>query len=448
VPVAGEFGDADSVRRLGQALQAAGRGLNAVTSDLSGQVAGLVPSGWYGSGADRFSSDWNAKAGQAAQLAAVCGHVGGVLTDLARKMDAANTQAARAQQMTGGPAARFALPSTEQQSQQVLSRASGAARQAQAAARTKLAGIAVPRIGSALTASQVDAWAQHLAPPPKPSGNWLDQALHDVGGFFSSLFGSGNGHAAAPPSPLSNATSFVQISPHVQVPANDPKLPELKAAWAWASKRPVSLSGSPGDTEFTRWRMIFTVSPWASDLGKGQLYQEFGSAQPDFRIGGEFNQHHNVILSTAGMGAAAFLADPRSLVGASKATIERLVPEGWSGPNPLRKGLGVKWADGKGNTIQYEEGNPNARDLGQLDSMLHRGPYVKITQNGYEFRIALEGNPALRDSDAATISIKAPDGTTLYINETIPEDMPGDEAGGEEPGAGDGAGDGGAPAGE
>ena len=169
--MAGEFGDADSVRQLGQALQAAGRGLSSVTSDLSGRVAGLVPSGWSGSGAEKFGSDWNAKAGQAGQLAAVCAHVGGVLADLAGQLDAASAQASRAQQMTGGPAARFALPSTEQKSQQMLSQASGDAQQARAAARAKLAGIAVPKIGPPLTASQVAAWAQHLAPPPKPSGS-------------------------------------------------------------------------------------------------------------------------------------------------------------------------------------------------------------------------------------------------------------------------------------
>lgn len=76
--------------------------------------------------------------------------------------------------------------------------------------------------------------------------------------------------------------------------------------------------------------------------------------------------------------------------------------------------------------ISYEEGNPNARDLGQPDSMLHRGPYYKITERGYVYRIAALGNPALNDLNAATISITAPDGNKTYINETIATDDPGD----------------------
>jgi uncharacterized protein YukE len=175
------FGDAASVRALGQALLSAGRGLAAATGDLSGKVHGLIPAGWSGDSADAFSSDWNAKAQQAGQLAAICNHAGQVLTDLAGQMDAANRQAAQAQQMTGGPASRFALPATEQKSQQMLSEASGSAQQARAAARAKLAGIAVPKIGPPLTARQVTAWSERLAPPPKPSQPWYESLWHGAG---------------------------------------------------------------------------------------------------------------------------------------------------------------------------------------------------------------------------------------------------------------------------
>ena len=191
--VADGFGDAASVRALGQALLAAGRGLSAVTEELSGTVHGLIPSGWSGGSADAFGSDWSAKAQQAGQLAAACTHVGQVLTSLAGELEAANQQAARAQQMTGGPASRFALPSTEQQSQQMLSRASGAAQRARAAARAKLAGIAVPRIGSPLTVSDVSAWAERLAPPPEPSQPWYDSLWHGAEHVAGDIGSAGSG---------------------------------------------------------------------------------------------------------------------------------------------------------------------------------------------------------------------------------------------------------------
>jgi uncharacterized protein YukE len=85
--VTASAGDGASVRRLGQALLAAERGLPSVTDGLARQVKGLVPHGWSGQSADAFCSDWNAKAGQAWQLAAVCDHVGQVLTALADAID-------------------------------------------------------------------------------------------------------------------------------------------------------------------------------------------------------------------------------------------------------------------------------------------------------------------------------------------------------------------------
>jgi hypothetical protein len=57
----------------------------------------------------------------------------------------------------------------------MLSHASGAAQQARAAARAKLAGIAVPRPG--LTVSHVDAWAERLAPQHKSAPGY-DTLLH------------------------------------------------------------------------------------------------------------------------------------------------------------------------------------------------------------------------------------------------------------------------------
>ncbi len=217
----------------------------------------------------------------------------------------------------------------------------------------------------------------------------------------------------------------VQISPHVIVPAADPAVPALRAAWAWASRRHILLATSAGDVEFTRWFDIANVSPY-SDLFKGQLAQEFRGWTPDYRIEGAFSQGQKVLLSTSGLGAVVFFNDPRSLIGANPAQVEQLVPEGWTGPRPLRSGQGWRYYDGKGRSIQYEQGDPSAPDLGQPDSLLHSGPYFKISENGYVYRIAAPGNPTLNDPDAATISITTPDGSKTYINDKMATDDPGD----------------------
>ena len=176
-------------------MQAAGRGLSAASGELSARVGSLVPSGWSGHPADAFTSDWGGKAGRAGDLAAVCGHVGGVLVDLGDAIDAANQQAASAAGSPGGgraAALNGPSPAQVQAQQQKLSRAAGGAAQARAAARAKLAGVAVPRIGPPLASSQVTAWAKHLAPPPEtaPSRPWYDS----VGSFFSDTVVHGGAH--------------------------------------------------------------------------------------------------------------------------------------------------------------------------------------------------------------------------------------------------------------
>ena len=186
------------MRRLGQALQAAGRGLGSAAGELSGQVKSLIPAGWSGSPADLFGSDWAAKAGQAGQLAAICTHAGGVLVDLANAIDAANKQASKANAQTAGGGRAAALngpdPAKLQAQRQMMSQATSGAQQARAAARGKLAGIAVPRIGKPLTSAQVSAWAVHLAPAPKPASHGGGGVFGAIGGFFSNTVAGGASH--------------------------------------------------------------------------------------------------------------------------------------------------------------------------------------------------------------------------------------------------------------
>jgi hypothetical protein len=256
----------------------------------------------------------------------------------------------------------------------------------------------------------------------------------------------GNGAGLQLLQAVGNAT--VQISPHVIVAANDPRVPELRAAWAWASKRHIIGASTAGDVEFSRWVEIATVSPY-KDLFHGELSSEFAGMEPDFRIEGTFNQGGKVLLSSAGLGAVVFLADPKSLLGAKPEDLQKLIPDSYTGPKPLKTGAGWKFNELKtGTMIAYEEGNPSGANLGQADSVLHQGPYYKISENGYVYRIAAEGNPALNDPNAATISITAPDGSKTYIYENLPIDdtADGDGEGGELDAGGEGAdGGGGAP---
>jgi len=254
----------------------------------------------------------------------------------------------------------------------------------------------------------------------------------------------GNGPGVQLRQAVANAT--VEISPHVISSASDPEVPELRAAWAWAAQRHISLATSSGDVEFSRWVEIATISPYSNLFSRGELQREFASTTPDPRIEGTFNEGGKVLLSTAGLGAAVFVADPKSLMGVKPEDLQKLVPDSFNGPNALKKGDGWKFNEPKtGRMIAYEEGNPSSGNLNLPDSVLHQGPYYKISENGYVYRIAAEGNPSLSDPNAATISITAPDGSKTYINEKISLDDPadGDGEGGEIDGAGDGGVDGG-----
>jgi hypothetical protein len=146
------------------------------------------------------------------------------------------------------------------------------------------------------------------------------------------------------------------------------------------------------------------------------------------------------------LGSVVFFSDPKSLLGANPEDVQKLIPEGFTGPKPLHKGPGWRYNELKtGRVVAYEEGDPT-KDLGQPDSMLHQGPYYRIAENGYVYRIAAPGNPALSDPNAPTISITAPDGSKTYIKEIATDDPgDGDGEGGDLGGTGgDGGAEGGA----
>ncbi|TWB45838.1 hypothetical protein [Nitrospirillum pindoramense] len=93
----------------------------------------------------------------------------------------------------------------------------------------------------------------------------------------------------------------------------------------------------------------------------------------------------------------AYAEEPGKLEGRPFAEVEReldqrLVDEaGWK-KMPLTRGDGVGYVDGKGGSIQLNEGYPEGREGGNGDE-LHRGPYAKIMPEN--IRVPLKGNPVL-----------------------------------------------------
>jgi hypothetical protein len=264
----------------------------------------------------------------------------------------------------------------------------------------------------------------------QPAAQVLERLRSSAEGVIGDILkAGGGGHVATstPPGPGAGPSGnggTTQISPHMIINANDPRAARLKAGWDWVVKN----YGPPhnGDDEFTRWHQVCSISPYR-DACTGQLATELGGMFPNFRIEGSFNQGAKVLLSTAPMGAIAFMGDPGSLIGKSQDVVRQLVPEGWTGPKPLKTGApGERWFDGKGNSIMIEEGDPSAAG----GDAIHKGPYVRISQNGEITRIALDGNPALSDPNAPTMSVTGQDGTVRYVNAKSPIEVPpGEEVG-------------------
>ena len=55
---------------------------------------------------------------------------------------------------------------------------------------------------------------------------------------------------------------------------------------------------------------------------------------------------------------------------------------------PIKDGNGVRYYDGKGNSVQINKGYQGGGDM-------HGGPYLKISEGGLITRIPLKGNPDL-----------------------------------------------------
>lgn len=106
--------------------------------------------------------------------------------------------------------------------------------------------------------------------------------------------------------------------------------------------------------------------------------------------------------STSGGGSASkgptgnkdldeLLKDPQQAEGRPPQDLERQLDQGldpkWT-KGPVKKGVGTRWYDGKGNSFTIER-QP------QVGGDLHSGWYLKVARAGKIIRVPLEGNPAL-----------------------------------------------------
>ena len=75
----------------------------------------------------------------------------------------------------------------------------------------------------------------------------------------------------------------------------------------------------------------------------------------------------------------------KSFSEAEKIADRELLSRGWQ-KSPLKIGDGVRYFDGKGNSVQINKGYANSNNI-------HGGPYVKYTHGSQVIRIPLKGNP-------------------------------------------------------
>jgi hypothetical protein len=92
-----------------------------------------------------------------------------------------------------------------------------------------------------------------------------------------------------------------------------------------------------------------------------------------------------------------FRDDPGQLEGKSPAEVEKeldqkLVKEGHWTKSTTRDGNGIRYIDGKGDSVIINKGYPGGLQGGGGDPV-HEGPYVKIQPGN--IRVPLAGNPAL-----------------------------------------------------
>jgi len=153
----GMYGDPATISTLATALQGSANAVSKSAADAGWAVALMVPSGWSGTAANAFVSQWDGEQTQMSQLSMASATMAGTLNRLATALTQANQVAAQgavAQALsTGGYGAA------------ATANAYAMAKAAWAQATTELSAVTVPAIGPMTSPQQAQAWASSTQTP-------------------------------------------------------------------------------------------------------------------------------------------------------------------------------------------------------------------------------------------------------------------------------------------
>ena len=132
-------------------------------------------------------------------------------------------------------------------------------------------------------------------------------------------------------------------------------------------------------------RLLEKGGDLALDLAK--ISKTFGLTEKEAKVLNEMWEAERIAGKTDDISKFSFeLKSPSTFENANIKNVEKYLDEELKGytKSPLKRGDGVRYFDGKGNSWQLNYGYENASDA------IHGGPYLKTTINGEIVRIPLK----------------------------------------------------------
>jgi RHS repeat-associated protein len=204
---------------------------------------------------------------------------------------------------------------------------------------------------------------------------------------------------------------IIRISPHVLMHSNDPSYGQLQEQWDKYRAR------YPRFGEVELWRRICYEQ---KDVCKGDFASLVSWTLPDpdgdWRNATMLGDEQSSILigtaSTAGVFFVRSLLNPESMVGVTEEELKAMLPEkleiralndgdGWKAgsPNTNKDKQGRPDNFGRRWWVEWNNGIPNNRDP------LHRGPFMRTSAGGLQYRAAGDGNPVIDDPAIPSLQV-------------------------------------------